>query len=424
VRGALFSLLLALPLFAGFVSRDLEHEIRERGSARVIVVMRDGSMPALNDGDFTLTARWHHATAFAGVMRASAVAKLEADPNVWRADLDSGGSGALTQSIPLIGANTVQAMGYSGKGITVAILDSGIDASHPDLAGRVVDQACFCSNPNGCCPNGSSMQTGAGAAADDHGHGTNVSGIVGSKGTVAPVGVAPGVQFVAVKVLDKNNVFFSTSQIVSGLEWVLDHHPEVRVVNMSLGTNARFNSYCDNSTSFTQALAQEINAFRARGAMVFVSSGNNAATDSTQAPACVQNATSVGATYDSNIASISFTGVCSDTPAPLDQVTCFTNSNATLDLLAPGAVITSTGRGGGTSGFIGTSQASPHCAGAAAILFEVQPLLTPDEVESILKATGKPILDSRNGVTISRIDLLAAVQSVLRAKPRRRAAAH
>src|SRR5207247_2408852 len=107
-----------------------------------------------------------------------------------------------------------------------------------------------------------------------------------------------------------------------------------------------------------------------------------------------------------------------------DQITCFTNSNITLDLLGPGARITSTGRGGGLSTFIGTSQASPHCAGAAAVLLEVQPKLTPDEIESILKATGVRIFDARNGLTIPRIDLLAAVQYVLNSHPRRRAIAH
>jgi subtilisin family serine protease len=425
IRSALASLLLAVPLFAGVVDRDVEREVREHGSARVVVLMRGRSMPALAHDDFTLVARWRQTTAFAAVVRESAIAKLENDPNVVRADLDSAGTGGLLQSLPIIGANTVQAMGFTGKGVTVAILDSGIDATHPDLAGRVVDQSCFCANGStGCCPNGDTTQFGSGAAADDHGHGTNVSGIVGSKGTVAPVGVAPGVKFVAVKVLDRTNSFSSTAQVLSGMQWVYDNHPEVRVINMSLGTNARFTGYCDTAAAFATAFAQLVDAFRARGTLVFVSAGNNGSTNSIQVPGCIQNVTSVGATYDANFPSVSFTGICTDAPAAVDQITCFTNSNVTLDLLAPGAIITSTGRGGGTSSFLGTSQASPHCAGAAAILMEVQPLLTPDEIESILKATGKPIFDARNGTITPRIDLLAAVQSVQRAKPRRRGVSH
>jgi subtilisin family serine protease len=423
---ALLALLLSLPAFAGIIGRDVERELRERGVARVIVMMRDRSMPALDSGEFTTVARWHHATAFAGVvLRDSALAKLESDPNVWRADLDTGGSASDAESTPLIGANTVQAMGYTGKGVTVAILDTGIDTTHPDLAGRIVDQHCFCANGStGCCPNGQTEQSGAGSAVDDNGHGTNVCGIVASKGSIAPIGIAPGVSLVVVKVLDKNALFSSTAQILSALEWVFDNHPEVRVINMSLGTNARFNTYCDFSASFAAAMGQVIDAFYQRGTAVFVSSGNNAASDSMQVPACLRNSVSVGAVYDGNNGSVSFPGVCSDPTTTADQITCFTNSNATLDLLAPGAIITSTGRGGGTSSYLGTSQASPHCAAAAAVLLEVQPALKPSEIESILKSTGKPLFDSRNGVTTPRIDLLAAVQSAKSTHPRRRAAGH
>jgi subtilisin family serine protease len=93
-------------------------------------------------------------------------------------------------------------------------------------------------------------------------------------------------------------------------------------------------------------------------------------------------------------------------------VTCFTNSNSTLDLLAPGAPITSAGRNGGRSTFFGTSQASPHAAGAAAVLLEVDPTLTPDQIETLLKTTGVKVTDAKNGLTFPRIDLLAAVNMV------------
>lgn len=424
VKGALLTLLFATSSFAGIVSRDVERELHAHGHARVIVWMRDGAMPALDGHEFTTIARWHHTTAFAGIaFDESALAKLEADPNVLRADLDTGGTGSDAESTPLIGANVVQAMGYTGKGITVAVLDSGADLTHPDLASRIVDQHCFCANgATGCCPNGDVEQSGPGSGSDDNGHGTNVAGIIASKGTIAPIGIAPDVNLVIVKVLDKTDSFSSTSQIVSALEWVYDNHPEVRVINMSLGTGTRFPSYCDASAAFTAALGEVIDAFRARGTMVFVSSGNNGSSNSMQAPACIYNATSVGAVHDSSQGAVTFTGVCTDNPTSADQITCFTNSNATLDLLAPGSIITSTGRGGVRSNYLGTSQASPHCAASAAVLMQLQPALTPSEIESILKATGKPLIDSRNGVTITRIDLLAAVQSVKSMHPRRRAA--
>lgn len=423
MRRALTLLLLAFPLFGGIVDRDVERELRERGAARVVVMLHSAAMPSLTATDVAVTTRWHRVHGFAGVMSVAALEKLAADPNVASISLDLPGSGHLAQSIPMIGANTVHAMGYSGAGQTVAILDSGIDTTHPDFAGRIVDQQCFCTNANGtgCCPNGQTTQSGDGAAADDHGHGTNVSGIVASKGTVSSVGVAPGAKLVAVKVLDRNNAFSGLSQIVTALEWVLDHHPEVRVINASLGTFSVFSGYCDRSFS---AIGTIIDQLRANGTLLFVSSGNQASTTGMGSPACNERTVSVGAVYDGNNGQVTFSGVCTDATTIADQITCFTNSNVTLDLLAPGAVITSTGRNGGLSSFIGTSQASPHCAGAAAVLLEVQPKLTADEIEAILKATGKPLLDARNGVTTPRLDLLAAVQSVLRSHARRRAVGH
>jgi len=423
VKRAVVLLFIATSSFAGVVSRDVEREIRDHGSARVIVMLRKNAMPQFGADDFAITVQWHRVRGFAGVARASAIDKLAADDNVAGVELDLPGHADLAQSVPMIGGNTVRAMGYTGKGVTVAVLDTGIDVSHPDLAGRVVDQQCFCANGNGtgCCPNGQTTQSGSGAGIDDAGHGTNVAGIIASKGTVASFGVAPDVKLISVKVIDKNNSFSGLSQVISGLEWVLDNHPEVRVINASLGTNALFNGYCDRQQT---AIGSVIDALRANGTILFVSTGNQASSTSIGSPGCNERTVSVGAVYDGNNNSVTFPNVCTDSTTTADQITCFTNSNVTLDLLGPGAVITSTGRGGGLSSFIGTSQAAPHCAGAAAVLLELQPKLTPDEIELVLKATGKPIFDSRNGVTTRRLDLLAAVQSVKNAHPRRRAATH
>src|SRR5207244_9167342 len=133
----------------------VEREIRDHGSARVIVTLRADAMPALGADDFSVATRWHRIHGFAGVMRAGSIEKLSDDPNVAAVSLDLPGAGDLAQSVPLIGGNIVHAMGYTGNGVTVAVLDSGIDNTHPDFAGRIVDQQCFCANVNGagCCPN-------------------------------------------------------------------------------------------------------------------------------------------------------------------------------------------------------------------------------------------------------------------------------
>ncbi|HEY8130354.1 MAG TPA: S8 family serine peptidase [Thermoanaerobaculia bacterium] len=396
------------------------------GKKAAIAAAQDAVLQQLAPSEFTLVARWNNIPAFAAEIDRAAIERLQSDPLVRRIDPDVGGSAAMAESVPLIGGDRVHSLGYTGRGVTVAVLDSGVDSSHPDLAGRIVDEQCFCRNSDGtgCCPNGQTVQGGAGAGADDHGHGSNVAGIVGSRGIVAHTGVAPEANLVIIKVLDRNGRFQGASQVISGLDWLIDNHPEVRVVNMSLVTDATFSSVCDSAASFTMAFASAINTLRQRGTITFVCSGNNASPTVMTAPACIDSAVSVGAVYDSNVGSISFFG-CADPTTTADQITCFSNSNSTLDLLAPGAVITSDWLHGGLSNFLGTSQASPHAAGSAAVLLEVRPSLAPDQIESLLKSTGKPILDPRNGVVAPRIDLLAAVSTLLPAPDtRHRAVRH
>ena len=113
---------------------------------------------------------------------------------------------------------------------------------------------------------------------------------------------------------------------------------------------------------------------------------------------------------------------CTD-PSAADKVTCFSNSSTALDLLAPGAAITSTGVGWSTSTYYGTSQASPMAAAAAADLLQKNPSLTPGQIQSTLKSTGMPITDSRNGRVTPRIDVVAAFNATSRGgthhRPRR-----
>jgi subtilisin family serine protease len=419
--------MIPLLLFALAFSKTGDAVVRElaaSGTAHVIVALRHHAAPR---GSARVTAAWRYLDGFAAEVTPESLAELEADPNVVRVDLDAGGTGGLAQSVPLVGGDKTRAIGATGRGVSVAVLDSGVDETHPDLTGRIVDEQCFCTdiNGDGCCPNHQAMQNGPGAAADDNGHGTNVAGIIASRGVVTKSpGIAPDVSLVIVKVLDRDNTFRSTAQVLSGLDWLIENHPEVRAVNMSLYTSALFEGNCDSATSFTALFAQAVRTLRARGTLVFACSGNEASAKLMGAPACVAAAVSVGAVYDANVGAFAF-GSCHDTTTAADQITCFSDSNATLDLLGPGALITSDGRGGGTSTYAGTSQATPHAAGAAAVLWALKPSATPDEIESLLKSTGKPIADARNGVTTPRIDVYAAVQELLRTlPPRHRAAGH
>lgn len=433
MRTAILAVLLSSSAFAASpkIGVEVHRDLASSDTVPVIVMLRDQPVAQMRmtreeviDETPTLSVvrRWSAVPGFAATIGRDAIAALEANPNVVKVDIDEGGRYALAQSVPLIKGDVTRNLGFTGRGVTVAIVDSGVDLTHPDLRDAITDEACFCS---GCCPNGNSAQFGPGAGLDENGHGTNVAGIVASRGVVAAKGVAPDANLVIVRVLDRNGSFAATSQVVSGLDWVLTQRPDVKVVNMSLLTNATFPGHCDTATAFTMAFSNVIRQLRANGVAVFACSGNSSLTTQMPAPACVADSISVGAVYDANVGPVSIFD-CSDASTAPDQVTCFSNTNSTLDLLGPGAPITSDGLNGGRSTFFGTSQATPHAAGAAAVMLGINPFLSVNEIEQILKNTGKPILDSRIGLSTPRIDVSAAAQAVpkLQLGPRRRAVRH
>ncbi len=371
-----------------------------------VEAMQANVLDRLAAADFHLTHRWDTIGAVAGDVTPQGVAALARDPDVLKIDLDEPVFAATAESVSLIRADEVQNQGVTGRGVVVAVLDTGVERAHPDLASSILDEHCFCA---GCCPGGASEAGGAGSAPDDNGHGTNVTGIITSDGRVAPRGIAPDADIVAIKVLDKTGAGTST-QIVSGFDYILKSRPEVKVVNLSLGSANLFSGTCDGAASFTTALAQAINALKARGTITFASTLNNGSASQIGVPACVANAVAVGAVYDADGGTVSFG--CTDATSRRDEVACFSNSSSKVEVLAPGAPITSSGIGGGASTFLGTSQASPHAAAAAALLLSANPALSPDAIKNALHNTGRPITDAKNGLAIPRIDVKAALDSV------------
>ncbi len=377
----------------------------------VIRSTRERLIAALPEGGFTLRHQYESVEAMALDVSWDALQALAADPAVLRIDLDEGGQGGMAQSRSLIGADTLQTLGFSGSGIQAAVIDSGIDSDHPALVGRVIGERCFCSGSGGCCPGGGSNESGVGSGEDDHGHGTNVSGIVGAGnigGLVNPYrGVAPQVELVAVKVLDSSNSFCCTSDVVAGLDWIVSDRPDVDVVNMSLGTFSLFAGDCDGLNAITLAFASAVNTLRARGVLTTVSSMNNGSGTSMAAPACISGTLSVGAVWDANVGGASANG-CFDATTAADQVACFSNSNASTDLFAPGAPTTSSGLGGGSSTYYGTSQAAPAVAGCIAALLGEDPTLTAAQIEAALEASPTQVVDATNGLSFPRLDCLDA----------------
>lgn len=419
------------PVLAQQAAPELLSALQNGGRARVIVALRPPIIPLSETGgnissyiqavgenqdrllggmdkrEFQLLKRWQTVSAFQAEVTYGGVIKLLANPSVLRIDQDVSGEAFLAQSVPLIGADQVASLGYDGTGTTVAVIDTGVSSTHPDLSGKIVDEYCYCIwDSQGCCPNGSTEQSGTGAAEDDHGHGTHVAGIIASSGTQAPPGVAPGVDIVAIKILNSQGGFWETAQIVTALDWIAVHHPDIAAVNLSVGTYASFDGYCDGATAWTIALADAIDNLTSLGVAVFAASGNSSSYTNLSAPACLQNAISVGAVYDAAF------GLYNGEDSAPDKVVYFSNSNQTLDLLAPGCSIISAGLGTPTATKCGTSMACPHAAGAAALLRGADPSLTVGDIEDLLETTGLLVVDSRNGLSVPRIDVEGAFEEL------------
>ncbi len=377
-----------------------------------VAALVDTVLAGIPQSEVEVRARWEAVGAFAARVTLEGVRLLSHMEGVKKVVLDVPGGGGLTESVPLINADVVGAMGYGGEGVVVAVLDTGVDASHPDLEGDVIDEHCFCVSEGGggCCPGGATEAGGPGSAMDDNGHGTNIAGIITSDGLVAPPGVAPGAKIVAVKVLDKDNRFSSLAQVVSGLNWVIVNHPEVDVINMSLGTDRLFSGPCDGD-GLGLVFADPVATLKARGVLVVASTQNDGSPTQIAAPACLSSTVAVSAVYDSSFGP-SFVFDCLDLTAA-DVVPCFANNNPFVDLLAPGAKIVSSGPGGGLLAQSGTSQAAAHVSASAAVLMGAAPELGADGVLAVLKETGVPVTDARNGVTLPRINLLAALNAAV-----------
>src|SRR5258705_4841650 len=166
-----------------------------RGRAAAIHAAQQRVIGALPPGSFRTKRRYKHVAGLAGWAQREALEALAAQPDVALVYLDGRVSRVLAQGVPLVGGTSAHTQGYTGAGITAAVIDSGIDAAHPDLVDDVVAQQCFCNDKpspsRGCCPNGRATQSGPGAAAETDGHGTSVAGIITSRGLVAAPRIAP-----------------------------------------------------------------------------------------------------------------------------------------------------------------------------------------------------------------------------------------
>ncbi|MGW0468517.1 S8 family peptidase [Streptomyces sp. NPDC003027] len=408
------------PTTAGPIDPALHDEVADGGTVRVNVLARSrADLPAAARAGKTGKALQTLSTVPVTTLRVdkAGLAKLAAQPGVLSVTEDEAASPSLDSTIPLIGADKTVAAGQNGAGTAVAVIDTGVAVNHPFLGDRVIAEACFSATDaaagvTSLCPDGTDQQEGPGSADVETGpcagtrlcdHGTHVAGIAAGNGqglTGAPkTGVAPGAGIVAVQVFHKNSteavcgagkapcVRAYTSDQLAGLEKVLrlrQSGTPVVAANMSLGA-AKHTTHCD-----TDVRKAVIDNLRAAGVATVIAGGNQAYADAVGEPACISSAITVGSTTDG------------------DQPSSFTNRGPLLDLFAPGSSVVSSVSGNSYASYNGTSMAAPHVAGAFAVLKQAYPRASVTELETLLKATGKPIADTT--VTTPRIQLDQALK--------------
>jgi len=322
------------------------------------------------------------------------------NPNVKSISLSHSIKSHLQDSTILVNATQVwdEQIGnvnITGIDETVCIIDSGVNFSHPDLIGRNKSCNIDCFNKD-CIENCSD--------SDNYGHGTHVAGIVGASGGIE--GVAPGVGLISVRVLDEHGGGSVSAELdlVNAIDWCVENKDlyNISVITMSLGTDAPFiyDEHCDSTFSGTWTKA--INNATFYNISVPISSGNEDNLTHISAPACIENATAVGATTKEN------------------KVAGYSNRGNLIDFFAPGGNFTE--QINSTYFFdenyledYGTSMACPHVAGAFALLshyymeVENKEAKVSDLVDA-LNTSGQVVSDS--GIDYKRIDILGALNDL------------
>jgi subtilisin family serine protease len=300
---------------------------------------------------------------------------------------------ALAQSVPLIDANdawnrTVNGVGLRGDNAGICIIDTGIDYAHPAFAGRIVASQCFLA---GSCPNPGNRSDAS--DNDPNSHGTHVAGIAAGNGTY--VGVAPAANLVIAKACDSTGSC-ELSAMTAGVDWCVNISSQYNIsaISLSISDNGHYDDL--NSCPYDQGFEAAADAARSLGITVTVAAGNSGGTRGIGWPACIPSATSVGSVTKG------------------DALSGF-QVGSLLDILAPGSSITSALRNNAYGVKSGTSMATPHVAGAAALLWQDERLhnrtITPGLIEDIMRnMSGVRVAD---WTRLDVIDCIAARDSNL-----------
>jgi subtilisin family serine protease len=298
-----------------------------------------------------------------------------------------------------IGAPLAQFAGWNGTGRTVAILDTGVEASHPYLNGKVTAEACFSSsdaNDQSVCPGQATAVEGPGTAApcsvSSCYHGTHVAGIAAGGPVTSPtdlVGVAPSASIIAVQVFSEGLdplvcgsgptpcIVAYDSDIIAALDWL---HTKVQAndpvfaslsaVNLSLGGGRGSSGPCDG---IDPSMTASVNALRDLGVAVVAAAGNSGWVGAMASPACISTVVSVGATDGGG------------------HRASYSNIDGYTSMLAPGSLIVSSVPGGSYGTLSGTSMATPVITAAIAEVRQRYPSSTVAQAVSLLRSTGDRI---------------------------------
>ncbi|MEU1972257.1 S8 family serine peptidase [Microbacterium sp. NPDC019599] len=331
----------------------------------------------------------HAATTWAALTRTDGPAPFGGDVSlgggVEAIHLDGKVTATLDSSVPWIGAPEAWVDGFTGEGVTVAVLDTGYDDTHPDLAGHVL-------------PASTSFVPDEEVAWDPNGHGTHVASTIAGTGAASGGthrGVADGADLLVGKILDATGQG-QDSWVIAGMEWAAQHAP---IVSMSIGSMFPSDG-TDMMSTALNGIAEET------GALFVVAAGNSGGPETINAPGAAAEALTVSSVEDPSGALSGFTS-----QGPLTRTGVLKP-----DIAGPGSDITAARSSdapgeGDYATMSGTSMATPHVSGAAAILKQQHPEYDADQLRAALVSSATDLGLTSYQVGAGALDVAAAVDA-------------
>ncbi len=431
-KKVVFLLVLASLFLFLAVSIASSREARSSDAVKVIVYFRDAPAPqigalaahgiqkasistaasidqikAFSGGRVKASRRLGTLNGFTAEVSPEDYAALKANPNL-EVYQDGIIYTALDASVNVVNASLAWSLVHNGTNITgdgeaVCVIDTGVNYSHVDLGNCTSSQ--FLAGSCDKVPAGTDFYYNDDDPMDNQSHGTHVAGIIAStNGTYR--GVAPGARIIAIKACnDQSPAACSVADVISGMDWCINNATRynISVISMSLG-GGLYKSWCDDDGT-AGVFTRPVDNATVRNITVVAATGNNANTASISYPACIRNVTAVGGTTKA------------------DAFYSSGNRNNITDLVAPGQSITSLYYRGGTAAMSGTSMATPHVAGAMALLrqyFRVSQKVTANAtlLLTALNSSGRVLNDSAgSNLNFIRMDPYAAIRAFDSAAP-------